>query len=115
MKLIACDYSPITGFTEEVWYEEPASPGKPGRVTVRRLQDVDHILAENKIQNNLHTGKKPSYGDSDGLHKIATIPFGLIEKWISEGFNWFSSTDAQRRAKLNDSDYAKLRVRPGKL
>jgi hypothetical protein len=115
MKLIARDYNPISGFTEEMWYQDPEIQGGPGKVTIRRLQDVDHILAQNKIQHNLHSGKKPSYTDSKGLHKVATVPFGLIEKWHSEGFNWFQSTNAERKAKLNDREYGKLLVRPGKL
>jgi hypothetical protein len=115
MRLIASDYNQFTGFTEEMWYEEPAVQGGPARITIRRLQDVDHQLAQNKIEYNSHVGKMPSYNDSKGLHKVAEIPMGLIEQWISEGFNWFQSTDKARKAKLNDSDFQKLLVRPGKL
>ena len=115
MRLIASEYNQFTGFTEEMWYSEPTTKGGPGKVTIRRLQDVDHVLAENKIQFNEHTSKKPRYGDSDGFHKVATIPMGLIEKWHSEGMNWFDSTQKERAAKLNDGDYSKLLVRPGKI
>jgi hypothetical protein len=115
MKLVAQHYDPITGFTEEMWYAEPTVKGGPGRVTIRRLQDVEHQLALNKIQFNSHTEKKASYGDSDGLHKVATIPLGLIEQWMKEGMNWFDSTQKERAAKLNDRDNSKLLVRPGKI
>lgn len=115
MKLIAREYCKFTGFTEEMWYEEPSVVGGPGKVTIRRLQDVEHQLAENKIQFNSHVGKKPKFNDSDGLHKVATIPMGLIEKWHKEGFNWFDSTQKERAARLNDRDNSKLLVRPGKI
>jgi len=113
MRLIAQHYSPITGFTEEMWWEDPPEPGKPGRVTIRRLQDVEHIVAQNKIQKNEHN--RANYNDSDGFHKVATIPLGLVEQWMSEGFNWFKSTDAERRKKLNEADHKHLLVRPGRL
>ena len=113
--LVKTDYDPDTGVTEEFWYMENKIKDGPGRITIRRFQDVDDILDLNKLQFNSHTGKKPNYGDSDGNHKIATIPNILIEKWMNEGFNWYASTDNERRAKLNDPDYRKLLVRPGKL
>ena len=115
MRLIARDYNQFTGFTEEMWYQEPTTKGGPGKVTIRRLQDVDAKLAENKVMFNSHTSKKPSFGDSDGLHQVASIPMGLIEKWHSEGFNWFRSTKKERQKILNDSDYGKLRTRPGRI
>ena len=114
MQLVHRDYDPLTGITEETWFEEGID-GKPDRITLRRLQDVDHILMANKIAFNSFMSKKPSYTGSDGFHKVASIPSILIEKWIREGFNWFTATDSERRARLNDRDYQKLLTRPGKL
>ena len=110
MRLISRDYDPGTGFTDEAWFDAAT-----GRLTMRRLQDVEGTLKDNKVRFNMHQGKKPNYGDSDGLHHVARIPFALIEQWITEGFNWYQSTDAERRRKLNDYDNSKLLVRPGKL
>lgn len=111
MKLISREYDSVTGFTEEAWYDEQTK-----RLTLRRLQDVEGTLVDNKVRFNRHAGKKPKYGDSDGVHHVARIPFVIIEKWMREdGFNWFKSTDAERRAKLNNSDFKKLLVRPGRL
>ena len=111
MKLISSEYDPGTGFTEEAWYDDATK-----RLTLRRLQDVEATLADNKASFNLHAGKKPTYGDSDGLHHVARIPFAVIEKWMREdGFNWYNSTDAERRAKLNNRDFKDFLVRPGKL
>jgi hypothetical protein len=111
-KLLARDYDQFTGITEETWYDEDA-----GTITLRRLQDVEHTLAMNKVMNNMHTSKKPSFNDvKGGAYHKARIPFMVVEKWMrEEGFNWFKSTDKERRAKLNDSENSKLLVRPGKL
>ena len=110
MKLIKSSYDPATGFTDEYWYDEM---GK--KLTIRRLQDVEDTFASNKMTFNSHTGKKATYADSDGLHHVARIPLVIIEKWMREGFNWYNSTDAERRKKLNDRDNSKVLVRPGKL
>ena len=110
-KLLARDYDQFTGMTEETWYDEAA-----GTITLRRLQDVEHTLAMNKVMFNDHTAKKANYSDSKGLHQVARIPFAIVEKWMREdNFDWFKSTDKQRRDKLNDRDNSKLLVRPGKL
>ena len=112
---VKVDYDPVSGITEEFWYAMPKHKDGPGRITIRRLQDVEGILDENGKAFNSHTGKKPSYGDSNGAHHVARIPQILVEKWMREGFNWFESTDAERKAKLNDRDFSKVLVRPGKL
>lgn len=115
MKLMSSTYDPQTGFTEETWVAPPKVPGGPMRVTIRRLQDVDACLDGNNREFNSFSGKKPSYSDSCGIHKVATIPLGLIEKWHKEGFNWYNSTDKERKARLNSREYRKLLTRPGKL
>lgn len=97
--------------TEETWYDEDA-----GTITLRRLQDVEHTLAMNKALFNEHTAKKASYADSKGFHHVARIPFAIVEKWLREdGFDFVNATDKQKKDKLNDRDFRKLLVRPGKL
>lgn len=108
MRLLAKKYDPKTGITEEAWYDDQTN-----KLTLRRLQDVDDTLAENRRIYNDH-GRK-HYKDSDGLHHVAHIPFMIIEKWMKQGFNWYNSSDAERKAKLNDPDNRHLLVRPGKL
>jgi hypothetical protein len=113
MKLIKSDYDPATGITEEFWYAD-GEKGKPGRVTIRRLQDVKDQLDFNKAAYNSHSGI--GYGDSSGgAHHVATIPLVVLEKWKMEGFDWYQSTDKERRMKLNDPDNKYLLVRPGHL
>lgn len=110
-KLLASEYDPFTGITEESWYDDVK-----GTLILRRLQDVEHTLAMNKVMFNEHTSKKANYADSDGNHHVARIPFMVVEKWLREdNFDWYNSTDKERKAKLNDRDNRKLLVRPGKL
>lgn len=109
MKRIQHSYDKFTGTTEEIFYDE-----ENRKIHMVRSQDVEHQLAMNKIQYNQR--KHAGYGDSEGLHKVATIPTMVIEKWLREdGFNWFRSTDAERRRKLNDADNRDLLVRKGRL
>lgn len=109
MRLVGSDYDPETKFTDEYWYDDATD-----KLTIRRLQDVEADLNNNKAQFNMHDGIH--YGDSKGFHKVATIPLAIIEKWLrEEGFNWYNSTDKERRAKLNHPDNRFLLTRPGKL
>tara|TARA_R110000772_G_C13280516_1_gene437091 strand:+ start:1018 stop:1356 length:339 start_codon:yes stop_codon:yes gene_type:complete len=112
MRLVNKTYDGSTGFTDEYYYDDATN-----KLTIRRSQDVQDTLAENKRIYNSHTGKKPSYSDSEGgAHHVAHIPFSIIEKWLREdGFNWYNSTDKERKAKLNHRDNRHLLVRPGKL
>lgn len=108
MKLLNKTYDSVTGFTEEFWFDQATS-----RVTIRRLQDVQGLVDDNQRMYNSH-GHNPSYGDSKGgAHLVARVPFSTIERWMTEGFNWYQSTDKERRKKLNENK--KFLVRPGKL
>jgi len=108
LRLVRKRYDPVTGFTDEFWYDDHTR-----RVTIRRLQDVEATLARNRRVYS--QAGKVGYGDSEGLHHVAHIPFSIIEKWLTEGFNWYKSTDKERKAKLNHPDNRHLLVRPGKL
>jgi hypothetical protein len=109
VKLVAKDYDPVTKFTDEYWYDDNTN-----RLTIRRVQDVEDNLNHNK--NEFNEYGNIGYAKSKGLHKVASIPLVIIERWIREdGFNWYKSTDAERRAKLNHRDNRFLLTRPGKL
>lgn len=110
MKLLSREYDPRTGVTEEYWYDASID-----QVRFRKLQDVTDQIDFNKQCYNSHGngGYKDSRG---GAHHVARIPFVILEKWKKEeGFDWFNSTDKERRAKLNDPDNRFLLVRPGRL
>ena len=110
MKLINSEYCRATGITEEFWFDDATN-----KVTIRRLQDVEGQLDFNRQAFNSHSGI--GYGDSEGgAHHVARIPLVVIEKWKTEkGFDWFNSTDKERRKILNDPDNKFLLVRPGRL
>ena len=109
IKLIAREHSEITGITEETWYDTETQV-----LTAKRFQDVEHTLAMNKVLYNEHRGTQ--FSDvKDGVFHAARIPFMVLEKWMAEGFNWYKSTDAEKKEKLNDPKWRYLRVRPGNL
>lgn len=109
MKLINSDYDPVTGITEEFHYCEMTN-----KITIRRYQDVEEQLDFNRQCFNSHN--HIGYQDSEGgAHHIARIPLSVVERWNSEGFDWFASTDNERRAILNKQENKCLLVRPGRL
>lgn len=107
--LYKTDYDKHTGITEEFWFDH-----ETGEATVRRLQDVNPVIDMNKIEMGLHNSR-PGYSDSNGQHLVARIPMVLVEKWKSQGFDWYQSTDKERREWLDKPEHAFLKVRPGKL
>lgn len=114
MKLIKSDYDKFTGITEEFWYQDGATPGAPGKITIRRYQDIEDQLDFNKQCFNSFS--KIGYADSEGgAHHIARIPLMTLEKWKGQGFDWFNSTDNERRKMLNKPENRCLLVRPGHL
>ena len=99
-------YDPETGFTQEMWYDDIDK-----KVHVRRTAPIEHIYRENAIV--LANSPKDFYRD-DGMYHKARIPNYMIEKWlIEDGFNWYKSTDAERRAKINQ--HPEFHVRKGKI
>ena len=98
-------YDSVTGITEETWYDD-----QDGKIHVRRTADVEHIYRDNKIR--IASSPRDFYKD-DGLYHKATIPNIVIEKWKREGFDWYNSTDADKRRKLNQ--HPELHVRKGRL
>lgn len=108
MQLVASHYDNFSGITEEYWYNHLTD-----ELTIRRLQDVEKNVEINKAMFNEHN--KPKYTDSDGVHLVARIPLVIIEQWKKQGFDWFNSTDNERRVWLDKPDNQFLKVRPGRL
>lgn len=111
MKLISSEYNPVSGITEEYWMH----PGG-GKVTVRRLQDVEPMLKQNAEELNAKSSKS-RVGIAAGLGvKVASIPMGLVENLKQEkGLDVMSCKESDLKRLLNDSDYAKLRTAHGRL
>lgn len=91
-------------------YHDPATGG----THVHRVQDVQPVLDANKAEYN-------SYGDLKSsrykgpMHKVASIPIIVVEKWMQEGFNIYTATPEEIRRKLNSPENRYLRTMPGKL
>ena len=99
-------YDPDTGVTEEMWYDD-----RDRKIHVKRTAHVEHTYRENAIQ--LASSPRDFYKD-DGLYHKARIPNIMIEKWLKEdGFDWYNSTDAERRAKVNQ--HPEFHVRKGRI
>lgn len=107
-RLIKTDYDKKTGVTEQFWYNDLTD-----EVTIRRLQDVEGNLDMNKSMFNQHN--RASYQDSKGQHLVARIPVIVVEMWKEQGFDWFKSTDKERRAWLDKPENEVFKTRPGKL
>lgn len=97
------------GFSAKYYWDDDRP--EYDRMHIVREQIVDSVLDANREQvANIHN-QKSGFGNN-GLYHAARIPLAQIEKWISEeGFNWFQSSDADKRKKLNDPQYAKYRTR----
>ena len=109
MRLMARDYDEFTGMTTE--YHVGG-----GKITIRRLQDVEPYLVQNQQELNAKSSKA-RVGIAAGLGtKVASIPPALVEKWLKEeGFNLFTASEAEIARKLNDSNYRKLRTAHGRI
>jgi hypothetical protein len=74
---------------------------------VRRSQDVEAILDENKRLASLNDG----YSPSRDFRRVASIPMTVIEQWMKEGINIFDrNCDEAIRRKLNSPEWRRLRT-----
>jgi hypothetical protein len=109
MKLISEEKNPFSGITTQYWARND------GKVTVRKLQDVEPVLINNVQEFNSHSSKS-RFGMKEGMgRKVASIPPAVIEKLAAEGKNILTFTDQQMKDFLNDPEYRKLRTAPGRL
>lgn len=113
--LLGEDYDAYTGMTTR-YYSLQEADGK-NKIVIQRLQDVEENFNANKAEYNSHSDHAATRYKSDNpIHKVASIPYAVIEKWMREdGFNVFTASDAELRRRLNDGDYKKLRTMGGKL
>lgn len=109
MKLVRRELDPISGTLEEFWYDELT-----GKCTVNKVCDIQKITDMVKEMHNQHSGR-PNYSDSKGQHLVARIPLIVVDLWKEQGFDWFQSTDKERRAWLDKPENAVFKTRPGKL
>lgn len=109
MKLIRRELNPHIGGIEEFWYDD-----ETGKVVVNKVADIQKTMDMVKEMNAQHQSK-PNYSDSNGQHLVARIPLVVIDLWKEQGFDWFESTDKERRAWLDRPENVVFKTRPGKL
>lgn len=86
-----------------------------GKTRFAAFQDVAPFLEQNKIAANHNDG----YSASRDLRRVASIPYGIMHKWLNEEGWWAMDADKdpdvakKLAAKLNSSDYAYLRTAEG--
>lgn len=108
-QLIRVERDTVTGVIEEFWYDHDTD-----RVHIKKSQDIESItkmIAEMRSQQSA----RPSYSNTDGQFLVARIPLVVIDLWKSQGFDWYQSTDKERRAWLDKSENDVFKTRPGKL
>lgn len=96
------------GIMEDFYYDDETD-----KVHIQRVQDVEPIIKLNTEMYNMQTS--PNYSDSNGNHLVARIPLVMIEHWKTLGFDWYQSTDNERRVWLDKPEHAMFKVRPGRL
>lgn len=109
LKLIKRELNPHIGGIEEFWYDD-----ETGKVVVKKVADIQKTMDMVKEMNAQHQSK-PNYSDSQGQHLVARIPLVVIDLWKEQGFDWFESTDKERREWLDRPENAVFKTRPGKL
>jgi hypothetical protein len=105
------DYDPHTGITETYQKDEMS-----GKISIHKTQDITGLTNINTEERN-----NASSGWKEEFHKVASIPLTIIEMWREElkraGYpdpnplakcneKWFI-------AKINSSDFLKLRTKTG--
>lgn len=108
LKLIKRERNLTQGGIEEFWFDDVT-----GKVVINKVADVQAINDMTKEMRHQHT--RPDYKDSDGAHLVARIPLIVIDMWKEQGFDWFSTTDKERRAWLDKPENEVFKTRPGKL
>jgi len=105
--LIAEDYDPDTGITERFYYDN-------GKITIQRLQDIDeHAGIVQSLRNNAPTNFSAT---TNGVYAAASVPAIEVERWKTEhGFDWFQTTDNEKRKWLNSDKASHWKMRDKKL
>jgi hypothetical protein len=83
-----------------------------GKFAIGKHQDVSGYLNKNQRERN-----EAQSGWKGDMHKVASIPLVLVEKWCKEaGCNVLEPKNRHiLMAKLRDRDFSKLRTKEGKI
>lgn len=115
---VLLDIDPLTGAIETMAYDHATET-----LTITRSENVDAILAANEVSYN--DSSQAWRGDGNDFWHAARIPLTTLYAWLTE-FNASRSPDTQVKdpfnpheewerfmyARLNSSDYRKLKTAP---
>lgn len=84
-----------------------------GKLIIGSVQDVEPVLEANKAKANASSRRHRS----EVFNHVACIPLVVYLKWRNEeGIDVLDPDHAEAvRRKLNDSEYAYLRTKPGRV
>jgi hypothetical protein len=102
------DHDTMTGITQ---YFHASDDGDS--FTIEEVQQVAGIIEQNKIQYNMFTSGRDSWGDGATLNEksqVARIPNSIVNQLIQQGI-W--QDEKARRRWINDPDNRCWRTRPG--
>lgn len=108
-QLVRVECDPLTGAIEQFWYDHDTD-----QIHIVKCHDIESItkmIAEMRSQH----GTRPDYSNTDGQFLVARIPLIVIDLWKEQGFDWFQTTDKERRAWLDKPENDVFKTRPGKL
>ena len=88
-----------------------------GKIFIKKHQEIDSMLDLNALDRNNSSGWK---GD---IHKVASIPMVVVDQWREElklkGYQecdpFHSSNKTWLIARLNNSNFGKLRTKDGNI
>ena len=111
MKLIDVQPTAWEGITDEYWLRPD------GKVTVRRVQDVEPILIANKQELNARSAKSSKLNEGEGLGtKVASIPNTLADKVLQDtGLNLVTCDMKTLNEFVNNPTYNKIRTAHGRV
>lgn len=109
MKHLFIERDPVNGLQREYCFD--------GKNLVERTRAMPG-LAQKVLDNNARMRNDPDYkrrGIKNEMQHVGRIPSEVWIRWMNEGFNIFTARPEEIRRKLNDRDYAHLRVTDGKI
>ncbi len=100
-------HNPDSGIS--AYYERSATETR----IIHEYADVSGILDNNKLNYNHGHG----WNADRSMHKVATIPLAIANKWLlEEGIDIFRKEHWPKvKAKLNSNEWLYLRTSPGQL
>lgn len=88
-----------------------------GKRLIERTTAIPGV-ARRVMDVNAQMRNDPDYkrrGIKNEMQHVGRIPSEVWIRWMNEGFNIFTARPDEIRRKLNDRDYAHLRVTDGKI